>query len=59
MWRRARRRFCVRRWAATPGDHLGYKARFADAIATLDHRHFSVVRSGHLPAFKLLPEGSD
>jgi len=26
----------------------------ADAIATLDHRHFSVVRPRHLPAFKLL-----
>jgi predicted nucleic acid-binding protein len=23
----------------------------ADAIATLDHRHFSVVQPGHLPAF--------
>jgi len=31
----------------------------ADAIATLDHRHFSVVRPRHLPAFKLLPEASD
>lgn len=27
----------------------------ADAIATLDHRHFSVVRPRHMPAFKLLP----
>ena len=27
----------------------------ADAIATLDHRHFSVVRPRHLPALKLLP----
>jgi len=32
---------------------------FADAIATLDHGHFSAVRPGHLPAFKLLPEASD
>ena len=24
-------------------------------IATLDHRHFSVVRPEHLPAFTLLP----
>jgi predicted nucleic acid-binding protein len=31
----------------------------ADAIATLDRRHFSVVRPRHLPAFKLLPEASD
>jgi hypothetical protein len=31
----------------------------ADAIATSDHRHFSVVRPRHLPAFKLLPEASD
>jgi len=31
----------------------------ADAIATLDHRHFSVVRPRHLPAFKLLPGASD
>jgi len=31
----------------------------ADAIATLDHRHFSVVRPRHLSAFKLLPEASD
>ena len=31
----------------------------ADAVATLDHRHFSVVRPRHLPAFKLLPEASD
>jgi predicted nucleic acid-binding protein len=31
----------------------------ADAIATLDHRHFSVVRPRHLPAFKLLPGTSD
>lgn len=30
----------------------------ADAVATLDHRHFSVVRPRHLPAFKLLPEAS-
>ena len=30
-----------------------------DAVATLDHRHFSVVRPRHLPAFKLLPEASD
>jgi len=29
----------------------------ADAIATLDHRHFSVVRPRHLSAFKLLPVG--
>ena len=27
-------------------------------IATLDHRHFAVVRPGHAPAFTLLP-GSD
>jgi predicted nucleic acid-binding protein len=31
----------------------------ADAIATLDRRHFSVVRPRHLPAFRLLPEASD
>jgi hypothetical protein len=31
----------------------------ADAIATLDHRHFSLVRPRHLPAFKHLPEASD
>jgi hypothetical protein len=31
---------------------------FADATATSDHRHFSLVRPRHLPAFKLLP-GSD
>jgi uncharacterized protein len=28
----------------------------ADSIATLDYRHFSVVRPRHLPAFRLLPE---
>jgi uncharacterized protein len=27
-------------------------------IATLDHRHFAVVRPSHIPAFRLLP-GSD
>jgi hypothetical protein len=31
----------------------------AGTIATLDHRHLSVVRPRHLPAFKLLPEASD
>ena len=28
----------------------------ADTIATLDHRHFSVVRPRNLPVFKLMPE---
>jgi hypothetical protein len=32
---------------------------FAGAIATLDHRTFSVERPGHLPAFELLTEASD
>jgi predicted nucleic acid-binding protein len=27
----------------------------ATQIATLDHRHFTVVRPSHLPAFELLP----
>lgn len=27
----------------------------ADVIATLDHRHFSVVRPRHTPAFTLVP----
>jgi len=27
-----------------------------DEIATLDHRHFRVVRPSHLGAFTLLPE---
>lgn len=27
----------------------------ADHIATLDHRHFTVVRPSHVPAFTLLP----
>src|SRR5215472_9709484 len=31
----------------------------ADAIATLDHCHLSVVRPRHLPALKLLPGASD
>jgi hypothetical protein len=30
----------------------------AESIATLDYRHFSVVRPTALPAFKLLPEAS-
>lgn len=29
----------------------------ADSIATLDRRHFSVVRPRHRPAFTLLPDG--
>ncbi|HVB42687.1 MAG TPA: PIN domain-containing protein [Streptosporangiaceae bacterium] len=28
----------------------------AESIATLDHRHFSVMRPAHLPAFRLLPD---
>ena len=28
----------------------------AGDIATLDHRHFSVVRPAHIPAFRLLPD---
>jgi uncharacterized protein len=27
----------------------------ATQIATLDHRHFTVVRPSHVPAFELLP----
>ena len=27
----------------------------ATRVATLDHRHFSVVRPSHVPAFELLP----
>jgi len=27
----------------------------AGSVATLDHRHFSVVRPAHVPAFELLP----
>ena len=29
----------------------------ADSVATLDRRHFSVVRPRHLPAFRLVPDG--
>lgn len=29
--------------------------RGADAIATLDHRHFATVRPRHVPAFALVP----
>ncbi|MDZ7732661.1 MAG: hypothetical protein U5R31_05650 [Acidimicrobiia bacterium] len=31
--------------------------RRVDRIATLDHRHFSVVRPAHLEAFELVPRG--
>ncbi|OKJ20958.1 hypothetical protein AMK21_13610 [Streptomyces sp. CB00316] len=27
----------------------------AERVATLDHRHFTVVRPGHVPALTLLP----
>ena len=39
-----------------PGDHPGYWAAVRRRDRHLDHRHFSVVRLGHLPAFKLLAE---